>query len=39
MNAIHNLYIALKSAYVAAVEQYRFLRNMQRGGNPDVLPF
>lgn len=37
--AILNFYTALKLAFVAAVEVYRFVRHMQRGGNPDVLDF
>lgn len=37
MYAILNFYTALKYAVVAAIEAYRFIRHMQRGGNPDVL--
>lgn len=33
------LYEALRLAYIAAIEKYRFVRHLQRGGNPDVLDF
>jgi len=39
MYAIFNFYAALKAAVLAAIEEYRFVRHMQRGGNPDVLDF
>ena len=39
MNAIDNFFVALKAAVLAAVEEYQFVRHMQRGGNPDVQPF
>lgn len=39
MTAIFNLFTALKAAVLAAIEEYRFVRHMQRGGNPDVLDF
>lgn len=34
-----NFIKALRLAVVAAIEEFRFVRHMQRGGNPDVLPF
>ena len=34
-----NFYEAMRLAVVAAIEEFRFVRHMQRGGNPDVLPF
>lgn len=34
-----NFYEAIRLAIVAAVEEYKFVRHMQKGGNPDVLPF
>lgn len=39
MNAISNFYAAIKAALLAAIEEYRFIRHMQRGGNPDLLDF
>lgn len=39
MYAISNFYTALKLAVFAAIEEYKFVRHMQRGGNPDVLDF
>ena len=39
MNAIASFYEALRLAMVAAIEEFRFIRHMQRGGNPDVLDF
>lgn len=34
-----NFYQAVRLAVVAAVEEFRFVRHMQRGGCPDTLPF
>jgi hypothetical protein len=34
-----NFYQAIKAAVKAAFEEYRFVRHMQKGGNPDILPF
>ena len=34
-----NFIQAIKQAVSAAVERYKFIRHMQRGGNPDVLDF
>lgn len=34
-----NFFEALLHAWVAAVDEWRFVRHMQRGGNPDTLPF
>lgn len=34
-----NIYEALRMAVIAAIEEFRFVRHMQRGGNPDVLDF
>ncbi len=34
-----NIIKALRMAFRAAIDQYKFARHMQRGGNPDVLPF
>lgn len=39
MHAIYNFFTAIYAAVLAAVEEYRFVRHMQRGGNPDVLDF
>ena len=34
-----NIYAALRMAVIAAIDEFKFVRHMQRGGNPDVLPF
>lgn len=34
-----NIIEALRLAVRAAIDEFRFVRHMQRGGNPDVLPF
>lgn len=38
-----NVYQAIKSAVLAGIfcafSEYRFIRHMQKGGNPDILPF
>ena len=34
-----NIYVAIKHAFKAAIEEFRFVRHMQKGGNPDYLPF
>lgn len=34
-----NIYKALRLAFIAACDEFRFVRHMQKGGNPDVLPF
>ena len=34
-----NLYEAIRLAVLAAISEYKFVRYMQRGGNPDNLPF
>jgi hypothetical protein len=34
-----NFVEALRLAVVAAIEEFRFVRHMQKGGNPDVLDF
>lgn len=39
MYIITNFYAAIRAAVIAAVEEYRFVRHMQKGHNPDVLPF
>lgn len=40
---MNNLYQAIKSAVLAGIfcaySEYRFVRHMQNGGNPDDLPF
>ena len=37
--AIYNFFVAIKAAILAAIEEYQMVRHLQRGGNPDVLPF
>jgi hypothetical protein len=34
-----DIYEALRLAIIAAIEEYKFVRHLQKGGNPDVLPF
>ena len=34
-----NIYEALRMAFIAARDEFRFVRHMQKGGNPDVLDF
>lgn len=34
-----DLYEALRLAVIAAIEEFKFVRAMQRGNSPDVLPF
>ena len=34
-----NFFEAIRLAVIAAIEEYRFVRHLQKGGNPDVLPF
>jgi len=34
-----DIFEALKLAVLAAISEYKFVRHMQRGRNPDVLPF
>jgi hypothetical protein len=34
-----NLFEAAREAIKAAIRQWRFVRYMQAGGNPDTLPF
>lgn len=34
-----NIFEALRMAVNAAINEFRFVRHVQRGGNPDVLDF
>ena len=34
-----NIFEALRLAFIAARDKFRDTRHLQRGGNPDVLPF
>jgi len=37
MYLIYDFFAALKAAVLAAIEEYKFVRHMQRGGCPDTL--
>jgi hypothetical protein len=34
-----DIFEALRLAVLAAIEEYKFVRHLQQGKNPDVLPF
>lgn len=34
-----NIYEAIRLAVLAAIDRYRFVRHMQKGGCPDTLDF
>lgn len=36
---MRNIFKALRLSVKAAIEEFRFVRHMQKGGNPDYLPF